>query len=314
MYNNKLVKENDYFILLCFFIENKIKDIVIDQLEIQEHFICLNFTLKKKNIFYWYFEALFYKDVDEKSILKNLNYLKVYLGYKPILYEKKLKQASLRKLIIKKIRNIDWLLSNKNILKPIIINNYFIYDQNYYSFNNNSLIPIKINASYAFGSGYHETTKSCIIAIYIVAKFKKIKNFLDYGTGTGILGICMNKKLRKTKIMYIDNDKIALKLTNINIQKNNVKRLGNVFHSIKERKKFFKKNYYDLIVANILFNPLKNMVAEFSALLKKNSILIISGILFYQKNYIVNKYRKFNFYIFMIFEDNNWITIIFNKR
>ena len=73
------------------------------------------------------------------------------------------------------------------------------HDENYYSNEKKTLIPIKINASFAFGSGYHETTKNCIHAISLVTRKRQIKNFLDYGSGSGILGICMNKKIKKLK-------------------------------------------------------------------------------------------------------------------
>ena len=93
-----------------------------------------------------------------------------------------------------------------------------------------------------------------------------------------------------------------------------LKSLGNIFHSVHERYKYHKEKYYDAIAANILFGPLKNLVKEFSLLLKRNSYLIISGILKSQKNYIINKYRKFNFYFYMIYTENNWVTIIFRKK
>ena len=53
----------------------------------------------------------------------------------------------------------------------------------------------------------------------------QINNFLDYGSGSGILGICMNKKNQKTKIKYIDNDPTALQITKINVRKNNLRKL-----------------------------------------------------------------------------------------
>ena len=68
------------------------------------------------------------------------------------------------------------------------------------------------------------------------------------------------------------------------------------------------------LAANILYKPLKILIKKFNYLLKKNSYLIISGILETQKNYIVNKYRFFNFYIFKIYSFNNWVTIIFKKK
>ena len=108
----------------------------------------------------------------------------------------------------------------------------------------------------------------------------------------------MNKKNQKTKIKYIDNDPTALQITKINLIKNNLRTYGSIFHSGRDKNKYHKKHYYDLVVANILFRPLKYLVKIFLYL--KILILIISGILNNQKNYIINKYRKFNFYIYML--------------
>ena len=308
------MKTKDFFVCLSFFVENKIMQIIIDQIEINKNFICINYNRRKGCSFFFYLEALFYKEANIYEIIEKLNLLRVSLEYKPLTYIKNLDEIPLGVLSSKKVNNQDWLLANKHVLKPIIINNYYIYDENYYSFEKKTLIPIKINASYAFGSGYHETTKNCINAISIITKKKQINRFLDYGTGSGIIGICLNKKNQKSKTRYIDNDYKAIQLAKINIKKNNLKSQGNIFHSTRERYKYHKENYYDAIVANILFGPLKNLVKEFSLLLKRNSYLIISGILKSQKNYIINKYRKFNFYFYMIYTENNWVTIIFRKK
>ena len=100
--------------------------------------------------------------------------------------------------------------------------------------------------------------------------------------------------------MYIDIDKKALDLTRYNLRKNNQKIVGHVFLKNSLHKKYIKKNYYDAIIANILFDPLKILVKEFKYLLKNNSYLIISGILLHQTRYIINKYRVFNFICYKI--------------
>tara|TARA_B100000287_G_scaffold428691_1_gene480518 strand:- start:1734 stop:2660 length:927 start_codon:yes stop_codon:yes gene_type:complete len=308
------MKSKDYFECICFFVENEIMQITIDQIEYDKNFIYLDYRPNNTSSLYWYIEALFHKEMNKRKFIEKFNLLRKSLNYKPMKYLKNIDEPYVGVLISKKINNQDWLSANKKILKPIIVNNYYIYDENYYSNEKQTLIPIKINASFAFGSGYHETTKNCIHAISLVTRKRQIKNFLDYGSGSGILGICMNKKNQKTKIKYIDNDPTALQITKINVRKNNLRTYGSIFHSGRDKNKYHKKHYYDLVVANILFRPLKYLVKDFSLLLKKYSFLIISGILNNQKNYIINKYRKFNFYIYMINVQNNWVTIIFKKR
>ncbi len=175
------------------------------------------------------------------------------------------------------------------------------------------MIPIKIKSSYAFGSGYHETTKNCIKGISFVNRKKTIKQVLDYGCGSGILGISLQKISRQSKGNYIDIDKLALKLTKINLKENNLQNLGNIFNTPLNSKSYKKKQFYDLVLANILFDPLKSLIKEFSYILKNKSYLIISGILIQSKLSIINKYRYFNFYPYKEYNDNNWITIIFKK-
>ena len=122
------------------------------------------------------------------------------------------------------------------------------------------------------------------------------------------------KKNQKSKTIFVDNDSKALKLTKNNLKKNNLSKIGNVLYNPWQKNKYYKKNYYDVVVANILLNPLKVLIKDFNYILKKNSYLIISGILYNQKNILINKYRKFNFFIYKLYNDNNWITIIFKRR
>ena len=79
-----------------------------------------------------------------------------------------------------------------------------------------------------------------------MVKRKRINNFLDYGTGSGILGICFQKINKYGKSIYIDLDKKSLELTKINIKKNNLKYLNNIIHTRFHQNKYYKKEYYDL--------------------------------------------------------------------
>ena len=69
-----------------------------------------------------------------------------------------------------------------------------------------------------------------------------------------------------------------------------------------------------MIFANILLPELKSLIKEFNYILDYNGVLIISGILIYQKNHLINLYRKFKIYPVKISEEEKWITITFKKK
>ncbi len=310
------MKKINFFISVNFYIENEIKEIFLDFLESQKYFISVNYKKQEGKEYqdFWFIETLFYNGINKFKFIEKINILRKHFNFPPFRAVKKQNFYSHGFLFFRKIKDKDWILNNKEILKPLIINKYYIFDDEYYDFNSKSLIPIKIKASYAFGSGYHETTKNCIRAISFIFFKKKFNSFIDYGSGSGILGICFKKKFKISKTVFVDNDKRALKLTKVNLNKNNLNNIGNVFYYPWDKNKYYKKHYYDVIIANILFGPLKGLIKDFNYLLKKNSFLIISGILYHQKNFLINKYRKYNFFIYKTYNDNNWITIIFKRK
>ena len=81
-----------------------------------------------------------------------------------------------------------------------------------------------------------------------------------------------------------------------------------------KKRKHIKKNFYNLIFANILLPQLKSLIKEFTYILDYNGILIVSGILIHQKNDLINLYRKFKIYPIKISEEEKWITITFMKK
>ena len=71
---------------------------------------------------------------------------------------------------------------------------------------------------------------------------------------------------------------------------------------------------FDFIVSNILLNPLKRIAKNIYLHLKKNGILIVSGILKSQKNDLISHYTKFNLKIIKSIYIEEWVSIIFKKN
>ena len=259
----------------------------------------------------WVLEVFFNQKPDINIIKRNLNYLAYELkitGYYFDEYSRTENHVNI--LNISKVKQKNWLKYNRKSFPIINIDNFYIYGSNNNKNYSVSKIPIKIDASTAFGTGSHETTKCCLKALTFISIFTKSNRILDYGCGTGILGIASKKIFKKSKVTFVDIDKDAVKLTKENLKLNNIllKKvyLTNSYHS----NKYTKKQFYDLIFANILSGPLKKLAPLFSLIIKPNSILILSGLLIEQIPYMINWYNKYGFKEKKIFYLNGWGSVI----
>ena len=134
-------------------------------------------------------------------------------------------------------------------------------------------IVLEIDPGMAFGTGTHPTTALCINLIekYLSAG----SNFLDVGTGSGILMVAA-AKLGAGKLVGIDNDEIALGIADKNLLINHVSqacfelKAGNLADGIDGR--------FDLIVANILSEVILKLLGTIGRHMSPKSVLICSGI------------------------------------
>ena len=305
---------------LCLFVEDKYKNLFAEHVETLDGYISsslfanedLSPQRRSRNIFisninsylgefhsneYWQLEVLLNKKPSYDEIVKNINNLSRALGIRE--YEKK-NNVSHEKdngnfIQINKVQIKDWLKENRKSFPTIKVDNFYIYGSHIKKDSLNNVLDIKIDASTAFGTGSHATTKCCLKAISFLSKSYKPYKVLDYGCGTGILGIASRKKFKKNQITLVDIDLEAIRISKDNIKLNNIlsKRLypTNKFFSHK----YVKKNYYDLVFANILFSPLYNLASLFKKILNKKSYLILSGLLDYQVPRMIKRYNNFGF-------------------
>ncbi len=209
---------------------------------------------------------------------------------------------------IKNIPKKNWVLETQKNLKPIISKDIIIHNDNY-SRSKYSNIDVCINASMAFGTGHHGTTHGCIEALSDLRKNRKINNFLDIGTGSGILSI-ISSKLWYCSGIAIDNDPVAIEITKINFKKNNVNQsiTYKVLDIMRDCKKL-QSNGYDLIIVNILANVINKVRFDLKRLLDNNGILILSGITYSQKRSILMYFLSIGFIKLKEIQYAEWITL-----
>jgi len=141
-----------------------------------------------------------------------------------------------------------------------------------------SAVNLILDPGLAFGTGTHPTTALCLEWL---AK-TKLKNFtlIDYGCGSGILAIAAIL-LGAEKAICIDNDPQAILSTKENIKKNNLDEDKFYCFSPKQFDEFIQNNTIEvnLLMANILANPLIELAPKFKKILSRKSSLILSGIM-----------------------------------
>ena len=305
--NDKIIN----FTQILFYLEDSIKEIFIDYIEDDNEFLSIDFSKVKKD--FWFCKLILKSKNIKQKFLKKINDFRK--NFKLLsLKSSNDNNISINEIYFEEFENKDWLGENVQTLRPINIKNFIIYDNDNFKLFDPTKKLLKINASYAFGTGYHSTTRYCIENMYECYKSKKFQNILDYGSGSGILGIAAKKLMPYSKITLIDVDNLAVKMSKFNLKKNNLISNNNVFEVSPKKRKYIKKNFYNLIFANILLPQLKFLIKEFKYILDHDGLLIVSGILIYQKNHLINLYRKFKIYPIKISEEEKWVTITFKKK
>jgi len=147
-------------------------------------------------------------------------------------------------------------------------------------------IIINMDPGLAFGTGSHQTTSLCLE--YLDNNPPKNIDVIDFGCGTGILAIAA-AKLGASRVLAIDNDPQAIISSKDNVTINQCESIIKIIHS--EDEIYFEG--CDLLIANILTNPLINLAPTFAALVNPDGKLLLSGILKKQVDRVVGCYSEY---------------------
>ena len=204
------------------------------------------------------------------------------------------------KISISKKQNEDWIKKYKDSIKPVEVDNFYIYPS--WTKPKEDKINILLDPALAFGSGHHETTSSCLIAI---SKYLKSDySLMDVGCGSGILSISASKIGAVCDIC--DTDPLAIENAKENFKLNGVK-----FRNAWEGSVNLSSETYDMVIANIVADVLVMISNDLKKVLKSQGILILSGILSVYKDKVLKKFNEFE--ILEQIEKNEWTTLVLKR-
>jgi ribosomal protein L11 methyltransferase len=151
-------------------------------------------------------------------------------------------------------------------------------------------LGIEIEAALAFGTGHHGTTRGCLLLLDHVLKARRPHRVLDLGTGTGVLAIAAAKALHKP-VLASDIDPPSVKVARENARLNET---GNLLQVIRatgfSAPRFAAHGPFDLVLANILANPLRQLAGPMARHLAPSAHVILSGLLTHQAGGVIAAY------------------------
>lgn len=197
----------------------------------------------------------------------------------------------------------DWSNSWKKYYKPFHLTNKLVVKPSWENYDNkDGEIVIELDPGMAFGTGTHETTKMC--AVLIEKYIKEKDRVIDVGCGTGILSIIASK-LGAADITAVDIDDVAVKVTKENSIINEVDNI----HAFKGVLNDIEKKEADLVVANIIADVIIGISIDIPSYLKKDGLMIMSGIIKERKQEVLDVYLKLGFRCEEILELGEWVAI-----
>ena len=185
----------------------------------------------------------------------------------------------------------DWVRATLEDLVPVHAGRFIVHGRHDRSKVPANKLGIEIEAALAFGTGHHGTTRGCLLLLDHVLKARLPGRVLDLGTGTGVLAIAAAKALR-LQVLASDIDPLSVRVAAENAGHNGVGDLVRPFQATGfSAPQFASRGPFDLVLANILANPLKQMATPMARHLAPSGMVILSGLLPPQAQGVIAAYR-----------------------
>ena len=174
----------------------------------------------------------------------------------------------------------NWVQLTQSQFDPIRVSGRLWIVPSWHEAPDPAAINLILDPGMAFGTGSHPTTRLCLE--WLEREIRGGERVLDYGCGSGILAIAA-ARLGAASVAGVDIDPQAVEAARANAQRNGV--TAGFFDSAEP-----VAGEYDLVVANILSNPLRVLAPAICAHVRRGGRLALSGILREQADEIVGIY------------------------
>ena len=186
---------------------------------------------------------------------------------------------------LRQVPDADWVRLTQSQFGPIEVGTRIFIVPSWHA-DQMPLVPepdriaIQLDPGLAFGTGSHPTTHLCLE--WLAAELPERASVLDYGCGSGILAIAA-AMLGAQDVTGVDIDEQAVQATRDNASANKVTVRSQLPDDLAD-------GLFDVVVANILSNPLKVLAPMLAGRVRSGGQLILSGVLERQAQEVAASY------------------------
>lgn len=184
---------------------------------------------------------------------------------------------------IESIADQDWQKVCMDAFEPLCIADKLWINPSWHKAPEDNKPIVSLDPGLAFGTGAHPTTALCLE--WLASNISNENKVIDYGSGSGILAIAA-LKLGAKECWAVDNDPQALEATIENARRNGI--FENQLHAVSPED--LPPIQADVLIANILANPLISLAPVLEKLVKPGGKIVLSGILESQALSVMNAY------------------------
>jgi ribosomal protein L11 methyltransferase len=182
----------------------------------------------------------------------------------------------------REVQDADWVRLTQEQFPPTRIGESLWIVPTWHEPPDPAAINIRLDPGVAFGTGTHPTTRMCLS--WLLRHPLRGASVLDYGCGSGLLAIAA-AKLGAREVMGTDIDEQALVAARANSERNAVDARYTLPHLLPAKQ-------FDVVLANILANPLRVLAPMLLARVAPGGALVLSGVLQRQAGELVAAYAR----------------------
>jgi len=222
---------------------------------------------------------------------------------------------------VERIAMQDWVTLSQAGLEPIRAGRFFVHTAAH-----TGAVPIdatvfRIEAGRAFGTGHHATTAGCLKMLdQLKRRGARFATVADIGTGTGLLAFAALALWPRARGLASDIDPISVEVTAENAEANGVAlgngrgRLALTVAEGVDHPLYDVCGPFDLVIANILAQPLIELAPTIAAVMAPGGTLILAGLLDTQMAAVAHAYRREGLRLADRHHEDNWPTLMLRKR
>lgn len=204
---------------------------------------------------------------------------------------------------LREVEEQDWVRLTQSQFEPIHIGEKIWVVPSWHDAPQPDALVLELDPGLAFGTGSHPTTRLCME--WLEQTVQPGQTVLDYGCGSGILAI-LAKKCGAGRVTGIDIDPQAVEAARHNSERNR----ADVTYGLPDD---CPDGEFDIVVANILSNPLKLMASMLASKVKPGGRIALSGVLARQADEVASVYARY-IDIDVWREHEGWVCLAGTRR